>query len=113
MTESGRIASELTVQAALRRWQADGGMATVLHRGDAWGGAILLKLNLLDRTSQLLTQTRDDRGRPAWLRVKDGSRLSEADADAYIERQLARDPDLWVVEIEDRDGRHPFEGKVL
>jgi len=113
MSEFARVSSELTIQAAMRRSTAEGRVATVLHRGDAWGGAILLKLNFLDGTSQLLTQTRDQDGKPAWLRVKNGERLTEADADTYINRQLSRDPDLWVIEIEDREGRHHFEGRVL
>ena len=39
--------------------------------------------------------------------------VPEAEADAYIARALKRDPDLWVVEIEDRAGRHLFEGKII
>ena len=113
MSEAGRVSSEFVIQAAIRRWQGDGGIATILHKGDAWGGAIILKLNLLDGASLLLTQTRDSQGRPAWLKVQEGSRMNESECGTYIERQLSRDPDLWVVEIEDREGRFPFEGKVL
>ena len=30
----------------------------------------------------------------------------EVDLDRYIERATRIDPDLWVVEIDDREGRH-------
>ncbi len=113
MPDSARIASELTVQAALRQWYAKGGIATLLHKGDAWGGAILVKLNYLDGTFQILTQIRDMEGRLSWLKIENGKKLSAIEADSYIDRRIKSDPDLWVVEIEGRDGSHPFEGRTL
>ena len=77
------------------------------------GGLVLLKLNMLDGGCLVLTQTRDLDGRMAWLPAMKGEAVSESDADAYIERAVARDPDLWVIEVEDREGRNPFEGRVL
>lgn len=113
MTTDGCLSTELWVQAHLRRCNAEGLFAAVLRKGDQWGGAVIVKLNLLDGTFKVLTQTRDMNGSVAWLAAQQGALLAEADASAYIERQVKRDPDLWVVEIEDKQGRNPFEGKVL
>lgn len=108
-----RLSTELFVQAHIRQCFARGLTAIVAHKGDAWGGAVIVKLNLLGPGCKLLTQTRDPEGEIAWLQVQGGAMLSEADADSYIERQVRRDPDLWVVEIEDRAGVNPFPGKLL
>ena len=113
MTTDGRLSTELWVQAHLRRCNAEGRFAAVLRKGDQWGGAVVVKLNLLDGTFKVLTQTRDMEGHVAWMAAQQGALLAEADATTYIERQVKRDPDLWVVEIEDKLGRNPFEGKVL
>jgi hypothetical protein len=48
-----------------------------------------------------------------WMAAFSGKLVAETEADAYISRAMARDPDLWVVEIESPDGWHPFEGRLL
>ena len=99
--------------AHVRQCLAEGIPATVAHKGDAMGGraSLLLKLNLLDQGCRVLSQARDIDGALGWLAAFKGALVPEAEADEHIARALARDPDLWVVEIEDRGGHHPFEGK--
>jgi len=109
----GRIATELWVMAHLRQCIARGIIATVVKRGDDWGGAVVIKLNLIGPGFKVLTQTRDIDGNTAWMQAKDGALMPERDADEYIARQTQRDPDLWVIEIEDREGKIPFAGKVV
>jgi hypothetical protein len=99
--------------AHIRQCSAQGIMATVVKRGDDWGGAVVIKLNLLGPGFRVLTQSRDIDGNIAWLQAKDGAVLNETEADEYIARQTSRDPDLWVLEIEDRGGKIPFAGKLL
>lgn len=113
MDDEGRLPTELWVRLHLRRCIAEGIPATLARKGSPHGGAVLLKLNQLERGVRVLTQVRDPEGRPAWMAALGGGLVPEADADAYIERTVRRDPDVWVVEIEDREGRHPFEGKVV
>jgi len=108
-----RLPTELWVKAHLRRCVRENLPATLARRGSPHGGAVLLKLNQLEAGCRVLTQTRDLDGNPAWLPALKGQLVPEAEADAYIARAVARDPDLWVIEIEDRQGRHPFDGNVL
>ena len=108
-----RLPTDVWVMAHVRRCSAEGIPVTVVHRGDGDRGTVLLKLFLQGRGCRLLSQSRDLDGRLGWLPALDGAVVDEGEADAYIARAVARDPDLWVIEIEERDGRHPFEGPML
>ncbi|MEQ8952136.1 DUF1491 family protein, partial [Parvibaculum sp.] len=52
---------------------------------------------------------RDGDGALVWLPRE---KQAEPETDAYIEKQRSFDPDIWVVEIEDREGRHFLQDKV-
>jgi hypothetical protein len=108
-----RLKTKLQVMAAVRLCAVHAIPIVVARRGDEDAGVILVKLNRLDRGFTVLTQTRTGLGDLAWLRATGEAPVDEATADAYIARQLQRDPDAWVVEIEDREGRPIFSGRVL
>lgn len=99
-----RLTSELWVAAYRKRLDLAGIPAFVTRRGDATAGAVLIKLNRLDgeavayqRSVDLMTGAR------AWIVLTEGP---EPEVDAAIARQAEFDPDLWVIEVENREGRH-------
>jgi len=61
----------------------------------------------------VLIQARDMNGKLGWMAALKGELVEEAEADAYIERQVRNDPDLWVIEIEDPEGRRWFDGEEI
>jgi len=98
------LSSDLWVFALIRRVQLAGSFATVVRRGDARGGAVLVKT--LDRKTGLAGLWAEAVGRDGasvWMRPVE--REDEAGIDAYLDRAARIDPDIWVVEIEDADGR--------
>lgn len=108
-----RLPTDVWVKAHLRRCHAESIPVVVVHKGDATGGTVLLKVLQRDAGCRVLSQMRDMEGRLGWLSALGEGPVVEADADAYIARAVARDPDVWVIEVESRDGSHPFEGKML
>lgn len=85
--------------------------AFIVAHGDDTGGAVLVKLNTLDRNAVLFQRSFDlMTGERNWSELVSGS---EAEVEASISRQRGFDPDLWVVEVEDRKGRHLLDQEGL
>ena len=106
-----RLRTELWGKAYLRRCAVAGVAALVVRHGDDDAGAIFIRINRLNGQSHVfgpapagLDDAALDR---QWIKVRDGT--DEA-ADAYLHREADFDRDLWVVEVEDRAGRHFLEG---
>jgi hypothetical protein len=105
-----RIKSEIWVKAYLRRCQAQGVPAVVARRGDEHAGAIYICLNRLDGTVRLFGPA------PAgleggnierrWVSCLAASAITEGDAAVYLARQVKFDADIWIVEVDDKAGRH-------
>jgi hypothetical protein len=99
-----KLTADIWVSAYLTRLRLVEIPAFVVQRGDATAGAVLIKLNTLDgraccyqRSFDLMT------GERKWMILVDGD---EGTVDASVEKQRGFDPDLWVIEVEDRQGRH-------
>lgn len=105
-----RLKSEIWVKAYIRRCASAGLTAVVVRHGDDDAGAIYIRINRLDGTSLLFGP------QPAGLSVAEEDRrwvacLSEQGAaddavETFLEREAKFDSDLWVVEVEARDGSH-------
>jgi len=105
-----RLKSEIWVKAYIRRCQYEGLVTVLVRRGDADAGAIYIKVSRLDGTALLfgpapsgLDEAREER---RWEPCLDGRPAAETDADAYLQRQVAFDSDIWIVAVEDSAGRH-------
>ena len=99
-----RLTTEIWVAAYLTRCRLATIPAFIVQKGDATAGAVIVKLNTLDgraisfqRSFDLMTGARK------WVVLVEGG---EPEVDASIASQRGFDPDLWVIEIEDKEGRH-------
>lgn len=99
------LSTDIWVAALIRRAEISGAYATVVRKGDPRAGAVLVKVvdRRHDSTRLFAEATRAD-GERVWMRP--ASAEKETDVDAYVDRAVRVDPDLWVVEIEDLQGRH-------
>ncbi len=109
----GRLPVNLWIDAQLQPLNSNGIFYYIKQRGEKNTGTILLKLNGLSGECRLLVQQRNLDGNLGWMDAFKKELVEEASADSYIERAIARDPDLWVIEIEDREMNNPFEGGMI
>ncbi len=107
-----KIKAGIWVSMAIRLSDMAGRAAAVLRKGDPDSGGILCVLRGRSGV-QVLSQIRDAEGRPAWLRATGPGAVDQETADAYVARQVQRDPDLWVVEFDAPDLQPPFEARIV
>lgn len=101
------LKTEFWAAALIRRAQAAGASAVVARRGDADAGAVLVKVSTLDGRARLFAPARDGAGERVWLDLSSGPLgVEERAVDAHAARRAEQDPDLWIIDIEDRAGRH-------
>ena len=105
-----RLKSAIWVSAYLRRVQVEGSSAVLRRRGAEEAGAIFIKVSKLDGNADLYgpaPQTAfgdDEPGDRLFAQVL--SAVPEADVEAKLAKEIKFDPDLWLIEVEDRAGRY-------
>ena len=112
-----RIKAQIWINAYIRRLGAECIPAVVTRKGDADAGAIFIKVATLDGRALIL--------RPAiagldgaaadrsWSLAFNGESVEESKADDFLARQAEFDCDMWIIEIEDRAGRHGLDEALM
>jgi hypothetical protein len=108
-----RLPTSLWVEAHLRRLGQEAVSYYIVNKGAYAAGMVLLKLFAPGQGCKVLVQQRDIDGNLGWMNALEHEIVEETKADDYIRRAVLRDPDVWVIEIEDKEMKNPFEGKVI
>ena len=95
-----RLATHMVVTALIRQFSATGDFATVLHKGDPISGVLLLVSRIKGQNPALFEQFRAANDTRNWQRVFDQSIDNEQKITDYLERRIAQDRDIWVLELD-------------
>lgn len=104
-----RLRTGFWVQTQLRVCDLAAIPFVILKRGDADAGAVLLRIDKGRNSVVVLAREYGPDGKRHWQPALGGAPVTVEEADAYIARQTARDPDLWVIDVDDPAGRYKPE----
>ena len=99
-----RLPAHLEVSGFIRRTQAEGGFAAVLHKGEPEAGTILLVLTENGLNSRVYERMPQIDGTPAWHCSKRQDTDKPWEFSEYLERRGSQDRDLWIIELDIADG---------
>jgi hypothetical protein len=115
-----RLKSSIWVSAYLRRCSVEGAFAAVRRRGAEEAGAVFIKVSRLDGTGTLYApapQAVFDDEKPAdrlfTATLGNDIPAPEANIEARLAREIKFDPDVWILEVEDRAGRNFLDRAVV
>ncbi len=97
-----RVTSEFWVKAYMTRLRVMDIPAFLTSRGDATAGAVLVKINTLDGNAAAYQRSYDVDGNRIWVPLSEGT---DAEVEEALSRQRQYDPDIWIIEVEDKQGR--------
>ncbi len=98
-----RLRTDFWVAAYLNQLRIATIPAFVTASGEPEAGSVLIRLNLLDGYSRVFQRSYDlTLDRRIWMLLDEGG---DDRIDQLLQRQRDRDRDLWIIEVEDREGR--------
>ena len=106
-----RLKTAIWVAGYLRRCQGVCIFGAVRRRGAEEAGAVFVKIALMDGKALLFVpapQSTYDDSRPIeriFIQSPPQS-VDEATVEARLTKEIGFDPDVWIIEVEDREGRH-------
>ena len=112
MTEP-RLRTNLWISAQIRLCDLAFIPAVVARRGDSDAGQVIVLRNFLNGTFELFVRTTDLNGFPAWRRVSGPDPVNNEAVEKIIGREAEFDPDVWVLEVEDRDSKYKLDAPVI
>lgn len=101
-----RLLTRIWVQAQTRLCDRYFIQMVVARRGDPDAGAVVVRLLRAAGSSLLLRRQTKLDGASEWVAVPGGGEIDNQTADAYLAREIDRDRDLWVLEVDDPKGRY-------
>jgi hypothetical protein len=106
-----RLKTSIWVAAYLRRCQSAGAFGAVRRRGAEEAGAVFVKVALMDGNAMLYVpapQAVYDDSRPIerYFTPTSPQPIPEPSVDERLGKEIRFDPDAWIVETEDKEGRH-------
>ncbi len=107
------LRAEIWIKAQVRICDIAMLPAFIRRRGDPDAGAVIIKLDRLNGSSEIFIQARTGNGSRAWSRGVGNGAVVDSEAELYIQRQMSFDPDIWVLEIEDPESCYKLDGPVL
>ena len=102
------VKTEIWVKGHLRRCFAAGLTGVVARRGAPEAGSVFVKVSLPGGTGRVLAPAAgpvyDDDGGRRWAAPLGGEPVRQDDIDRFLARQIAVDPDIWILDIDDPGG---------
>jgi hypothetical protein len=106
-----RLRADIWVAAYLRRCAVEGAAAVLRRRGAAEAGAIFVIIDRLDGRAALYapapqSELGEHGAQRLWSRAHKDEWIDPSAVEKRLAREIEFDPDIWIVEVEDRQGRN-------